>query len=74
MSRFAIRLLTLTIFATAVAVVPMLTPAKAATSNTESKKKHKKMSPRSSTFEAPRASTQYPPNMSDDPARKVGGY
>jgi hypothetical protein len=71
MGKFAIRILTLAILATAVAAAPMLTPAKAATSNTESKKKHKKMSPRSSTFEAPRASTQYPPNMSDDPGRKV---
>jgi len=70
MSKFTIRLLTLAIFATAVAAVPMLTPAKAATSNSETKKKHKKISPNGAA-EAPRSSTQYPPNMSDDPGRKV---
>jgi hypothetical protein len=39
MSKFAIRLLTLAIYATALAVVPTVTPAKAETS---SSKKHKK--------------------------------
>lgn len=46
MSKFAIRLMTLVICATALAVVPMVTPAKAATINSKHLKKHKKqMSP-----------------------------
>jgi hypothetical protein len=44
MSKFAIRLLTLAIYATALVVVPMATPAKAETSSSSSRhiKKHKK--------------------------------
>jgi hypothetical protein len=41
MSKFAIRLMTLVICATALAVVPMVTPAKAATINGKHIKKHK---------------------------------
>jgi len=67
--------LTLAIYATALAAAPMVTPSKAAAeTSTAVKKKHKKTNPRSSYIEAPRNSTQAPPNMSDDPARKVGGY
>jgi len=71
MSKLAIRLLTLAIFATAAAAIPMVTPAKAATSTGEAKKKHKKMNASGAAIQAPRPSTQYPPNMSDDPGRKV---
>ena len=42
MSKFAIRLLTLAMYATAPVVVPMVTPAKAETSSSKHMKKHKK--------------------------------
>jgi hypothetical protein len=42
MSKFAIRLLTLAMFATALAVVPVITPAEAAT-NSKHAKKHLRM-------------------------------
>ena len=46
MNEFAIRLLTLVMYVTALAVAPMVTPAKAATINSKHLKKHKKqMSP-----------------------------
>jgi hypothetical protein len=68
MNKFAIRLLTLVMFAVASVAVPMVTPSKAATS---AKKKHKKMTPAGIEAQAPKASSQYPRNMSDDPDRKV---
>jgi hypothetical protein len=72
MNKFAIRLLTLAIFAMASAAVPMSAPAKAATENsTTAKKKHKKMNPESGQMRAPATSSQYPPNMSEDPSRRV---
>jgi hypothetical protein len=75
MSKLAVRLLTLAMYATALAAFPMVTPADAAAdSSRELKKKHKRMNATGAAIEAPRSSTQYPPNMSDDPARKVGGY
>jgi hypothetical protein len=42
MSKFAIRLLTLSMCATALVVVPMVTPAEAATSSSKHIKKHRK--------------------------------
>jgi hypothetical protein len=42
MSKFAIRLLTLAVCATALALVPTVTPAKAETSSSKHLKKHKK--------------------------------
>jgi hypothetical protein len=42
MSKFAIRLLTLAAYATTLAVVPMVTPAKAETSSSKHLKKYKK--------------------------------
>jgi hypothetical protein len=42
MSKFAIRLLTLSMCATALVVVPMVTPAKAETSSSKHIKKHRK--------------------------------
>ena len=53
MSKFAIRLLTLAICATALAVVPMVTPAKAATSSSKHATKHKKKIQRSPGFSDP---------------------
>jgi hypothetical protein len=52
MSKFAIRLLTLIIFATALLLVPIVTPAKAATSSSGHMKKHHK--PRSLGTSDPR--------------------
>ena len=76
MRMFAIRLLTLAMYATALVVVPLVAPATAATDgSTETKKKHHKMNPKSSRIEAP-SSNPFPRNMSEDPDRKAagGGY
>jgi hypothetical protein len=73
MSKFAIRLLTLAVFATSLTVAPLISPANAAADSTKpTKKKHKTMSTRGSQMEVPRTSTQTIRNMSDDPDRKVG--
>jgi hypothetical protein len=52
MSKFAIRLLTLAIYATALVLVPTVTPAKAETSSSRHLKKHKK---KSHGFSVPRS-------------------
>jgi hypothetical protein len=71
MNKSVIRLLTLTIYATALVAVPTLTPARAATDG-QRVKKHKKThhSPR---IETPKASNQAPyyANPNDNPDRKV---
>jgi hypothetical protein len=55
MSKFAIRLLTLAMYATSLAVVPMVTPAKAETNGSKhTKKQHRKK-------------IQGSPNIRDDP-------
>src|SRR5882724_2780633 len=56
MSKFAIRLLTLAMYATALVVVPMVTPAKAETSSSKHIKKHKKQ--RSPGFRDPWSADQ----------------
>jgi hypothetical protein len=74
MYKFSIRLLTLAMFAMTSAAVYMIAPAKAATENgTTVKKKHKKarVNSESGQMRAPATSSQSPPNMSDDPNRKV---
>ena len=72
MNKSAIRLLMLAMFATASVAVPVTTPAKAATDgNTAVKKKHKKTTPAGTEMQTPRTSSQSPPNMSDDPSRKI---
>jgi hypothetical protein len=72
MTRFAVRLLTLGFVATALGAVPMIAPAKAATDASSAvKKKHRKISPAGSEAQAPKSSSQYPPNMSEDPSRRV---
>jgi hypothetical protein len=53
MSRFAIRLMTLAIYATALAVVPMVAPAKAATINSKHLTKHKRKIEKSAGFSDP---------------------
>jgi hypothetical protein len=71
MNKSAIRLLMIAVFAIASAAVPVTTPAKAATDgSTAVKKKHKKMSPAGTEAQTPKSS-QYPPNMNDDPSRKI---
>jgi hypothetical protein len=73
MTQFVIRLLMFSVFAVALAVVPVAGPAKAATDGTTTvKKKHTKMHP-AGQMQAPAAS-QYPRNMSEDPDRRTGGY
>ena len=70
MTKLAIRLLMLVLFAVALEAAPMTAPAKAATDgSTAVKKKHKKTSP--AGVQTPTTSSQYPPNLSDDPSRKV---
>ena len=73
MNRSAIRLLTIAMFAVTSAAIPLVVPAKAATDgSTAVKKKHKKMSPAGTEAQTLKTSSQYPPNMSDDPSRRVG--
>jgi hypothetical protein len=75
MNKFAIRLLTLVLFAMASAAIPVIAPAKAATDgSTPVKKKHKRISPAGTEAQTPKTSSQYPPNLSDDPSRRSGGY
>jgi hypothetical protein len=77
MSKFAIRLLTLTIYTMALVAVPTITPAKAAADGSQEMKKHKKTH-KSLRIEQPRSSNhkssnQAPPyaNPNDNPDRKV---
>jgi hypothetical protein len=72
MKKSAIRLLTIAMFAMASAAVPVVAPAKAATDgSTAVKKKHKRTSSVGTEAQTPRTSSQYPPNMNDDPSRKI---
>ncbi|MGC1559764.1 MAG: hypothetical protein WA820_07955 [Bradyrhizobium sp.] len=75
MRKFAIRLLTLALYATASVAIPLVAPARAATEGTHTKKKHQKIRPASSST-APRISNETPRNYSDDPDRRAagGGY
>jgi hypothetical protein len=75
MSRFAIRLLTLAMYATALMAVPMVTPVKAATEGSKEIKKHKKRIHNSASIAAPKSSSPFP-SLYDDPDRKPagGGY
>jgi len=61
MSKYAIRLLTLAICATALVAVPMATPAKAGTSSSKHIKKHKKKIQKSHAFNEPRSAGQVRP-------------
>ena len=74
MSKFAIRLLTLAMYATALVVVPLVTPAKAATNSSTEIKKKKKVAHRSPGIANTRSPSANPfPPMNDDPDRKAGG-
>lgn len=61
MSKFAIRLLTLAMCATALAVAPMVTPAKAETGSSKHIKKHRKWIYRSPGFGDPWSAGQVRP-------------
>jgi hypothetical protein len=73
-NKSAIRLLTLALCATALMVVPMVTPAKAATNGSGEIEKNKKKIQKSLGAGDPRSSNPaWPPPMYDDFDRKNGG-
>ena len=72
MSRFAIGLLTLATYATALAVVPMVAPAKAATNSSKHIKKHKRKIQNSPRFSDPwSAGRAWPVTTPSSPAGGV---
>ena len=71
MSKFAIRLLTLAMYATALVVVPMVAPAKAATNSSKQIKKHKKRIRNSFGLSDPWSAGQARPVTR--PSRPAGG-
>ena len=73
MSKSVIRLLTLAIYATAPVVVPMVTPAKAATSSSGEIEKNKKNQKSPGVSDPRSSSPAWPPPMNDDPDRKASG-
>lgn len=74
MSRFAIRLLTLAMYATALVAVPMVTPVWAAADSSKHMNKHKKKTHRSPGIANARSPSANPfPPMDQDPDRKAGG-
>ena len=74
MSKFAIGLLTLAVYATALLAVPMVTPATAAADSSKEMKKHNKKIHRSPGIANARSPSANPfPPMDEDPDRKPGG-
>jgi hypothetical protein len=72
MSKFAIGLLTLAMYAAALTVVPMVTPAKAATNSSKHVKKHKRKIQNSPGFSDPWSAGQARPvTRPSSPARPV---
>jgi hypothetical protein len=69
MNKFAIRLLTLAVYVAAAAAVPMIVPSKAAAETSKATKKHK--AAKTSGTTQSRSTEQAPPNMADDPSRKI---
>jgi len=69
MNKLAIRLLTLSIYAVASVTIPMVVPSKAYAETSKATKKHK--APKTSGITQPRSAEQAPPNLADDPARRV---
>ena len=70
MSKFAIRLLSLAMYATSLPVIPMITPAQAKTSSTKhTKKQHRTYIQRSPGFSDPRSAawTVYGPSSQAGP-------
>jgi hypothetical protein len=72
MTRFAIRLLALAMYATPLVVVPMVTPAEAVTSSSKEVKKKKKMTQVSHGVRNRSPDNPFPP-MDEDPDRRAGG-
>jgi hypothetical protein len=73
MSKSAIRLLIMASYATALVLVPMVTPAKAAPNGSEETEKNKKKIQKSPGISDSRSSSpSWPPPASDDPDRKPG--
>ena len=75
MSRFAMRLLILAMYATALGVVSVATPAGAVTNGSKEVQKHRKVTQRSHAIHDRRSDNPFPP-MYEDPDRKAagGGY
>lgn len=73
MSKSAIRLLTLATYASALVVVPMVTPAKAVTNSSEIEKNKKKIQNGPGVSDPRSSSPSWPPPMYDDPDRKAAG-
>jgi hypothetical protein len=73
MRKFAIRLLTLAIYATALVAVPMVTPAKAAAESSKHVKKKRIHNP-TSFNQAPSNRTPPSNNSNDDFDRKKASY
>ena len=72
MSKFAIRLLTLVMYATSLPVISMITPAKAETISSKHMKKHRKNIQRSPGFSDPRSAGQaWPVTRPSSPAGDV---
>ena len=77
MNRFAVGLLTLAMYATALAVVPIITPAEAATNSSKEVKKKKRMTHRSPGITHVKSSdpsaNPFSSNMYDDFDRRNAG-
>ena len=75
MIKFAIRLATLAVCATALMTLPVVTPAEAATSSSKPAKKHKRVHVNSSTGNSGAASqTPHYADPRDDPDRSKASY
>ena len=73
MSRFAIRLLTLAMYATALVAVPMVTPAKAAADEQQANKEAQEDPPEPWDRQCQVTLDNPFPPMDEDPDRKAGG-
>jgi len=74
MSKFVIRLLTLAIYATALVVVPMVTPVNAATNSSKEIKKKKRVTHRNpATKDNSAGANPFSSNMYDDFDRRNAG-
>jgi hypothetical protein len=76
MKKFAIGLLTLVIYATAVVAVPVVSPANAVTDSSKHTKKHKKQAQQGPGVSHAKSQNPGYPSIYEDPDRKAagGGY
>ena len=77
MRKLAIRLLTLTMYATAMVVAPLVSPVNAANTSSKEVKKHHKKPQRGPSLSSRAKPSDNPfPPMNEDPDRRVsgGGY